>query len=129
MEGVFEYNGKPVAKPRMVRSDKYKKRPVVMNYWTFKDRISRQAKVAGFKLGNAYRVTFVMPMPESLSEKKKAESQKSKGLFSYTPIGMVAGAMTKSEKSGGEKDMHVDEYNDRIDRHIAKIRAACPDVD
>ena len=63
------------------------------------------------------------------SEKKKAESQKSKGLFSYTPIGMVAGAMTKSEKSGGEKDMHVDEYNDRIDRHIAKIRAACPDVD
>lgn len=63
------------------------------------------------------------------SEKKKAESKKSKGLFSYTPIGMVAGAMTDSEKSGGEKDMHVDEYNDRIDRHIAKIRSACPDVD
>lgn len=69
----FTYIGKPVAKPRMVRSDKYKKRPVVMNYWTFKDRITRQAKEAGFKLGNAYRVTFVMPMPASLSEKKKAE--------------------------------------------------------
>ena len=63
------------------------------------------------------------------SEKKKAESQKSKGLFSYTPIGMIAGAMTDSEKSGGEKDMHVDEYNERIDRQIGKIRAACPDVD
>jgi len=73
MEGVFEYNGRPVAKPRMVRSDKYKKRPVVMNYWTFKDRIIRQAKEAGFKLGNAYRVTFVMPMPTTLSEKKKME--------------------------------------------------------
>lgn len=73
MEGVFEYNGKPVAKPRMVRSDKYKKRPVVMNYWTFKDRIKRQAAFAGFKLGNAFRVTFVMPMPSTLSEAKKLE--------------------------------------------------------
>lgn len=73
MEKIFEYSGKPVAKPRMVRSDKYKRRPVVMNYWAFKDRIIRQAKEKGFKLANAYMVTFVMPMPESLSEKKKQE--------------------------------------------------------
>ena len=69
----FTYIGKPVAKPRMVRSDKYKKRPVVLNYWAFKDRITRQAKAKGFKLGNAYKVTFIMPMPASLSEVKKKE--------------------------------------------------------
>jgi len=69
----FTYIGKPVAKPRMVRSDKYKKRLVVLNYWAFKDRIVRQAKAKGFKLGNAYKVTFIMPMPASLSEKKKEE--------------------------------------------------------
>jgi len=69
----FTYIGKPVAKPRMVRSDKYKKRPVVLNYWAFKDRITRQAKAKGFVLGNAYKVTFIMPMPASLSEVKKNE--------------------------------------------------------
>ena len=69
----FTYIGKPAAKPRMVRSDKYKKRPVVLNYWAFKDRIVRQAKAKGFELGNAYKVTFIMPMPTSLSEVKKKE--------------------------------------------------------
>jgi len=70
---VFVYDGKPVAKPRMVRSDKYKKRPVVMNYWAFKNKIQLQAKQQGFKVNNAYKVTFVMPMPESLSKAKKDE--------------------------------------------------------
>jgi len=73
MEKIFEYRGRPVAKPRMVRSDKYKKRPVVLNYWAFKDKIIMQAKKSGFRLGNAYKVTFIMPMPESLSDKKKDE--------------------------------------------------------
>ena len=71
MKDSLEYIGKPVAKPRMVRSDKYKKRPVVLNYWAFKDRIILQAKRQGFVLGKAYKVTFVMPFPESLSEKSK----------------------------------------------------------
>jgi Holliday junction resolvase RusA-like endonuclease len=73
MTDIFKYKGKPVAKPRMVRSDKYKQRPVVMNYWAFKSNISAQAKKAGFKLGNAYRVTFIMPFPKSLPEKKRDE--------------------------------------------------------
>jgi len=73
MGDMFTYLGRPVAKPRMVRSDKYKKRPVVMNYWAFKDRIIAQAKRQGFEVSNAYKVTFVMPFPDSLSEKKKVE--------------------------------------------------------
>jgi len=73
MEDSFTYYGKPVAKPRMVRSDKYKKRPVVLNYWAFKDRLNMQARAANFKLCNMYKVTFVMPFPEKLSEVKKKE--------------------------------------------------------
>lgn len=73
MTDSLEYIGKPVAKPRMVRSDRYKKRPVVLNYWAFKDRIIHQAKQQGFKLSNAYKVTFVMPFPEKLAEQKKVE--------------------------------------------------------
>lgn len=73
MSDSLEYIGKPVAKPRMVRSDKYKKRPVVLNYWAFKDRIIKQAKQQGFKLGKQYKVTFVMPLPESLPKNKKVE--------------------------------------------------------
>lgn len=66
MQDRLEYFGRPVAKPRMVRSDKYKKRPVVLNYWAFKDRIVLQAKRQGFKLGKAYKVTFVMQMPQGI---------------------------------------------------------------
>jgi hypothetical protein len=61
-------------------------------------------------------------------EKKKAESHKSRSLFSITPIGMIAGAMSDDDKSGGGKDMHVDEYNKKIDEHIEKIKSACPDA-
>ena len=64
---------------------------------------------------------------ELQSEKKKAESHKSKGLFSITPIGMVVGAMSEDDKVSDGKDMHVDEYNKKIDEHIEKIRAACPE--
>ena len=73
MTDSLEYIGKPVAKPRMVRSDRYKKRPVVLNYWAFKDRIIKQALRQKFKLGKAYKVTFIMPFPEKLAEKKKVE--------------------------------------------------------
>jgi len=75
MKDSLEYIGKPVAKPRMVRSDKYKKRPVVLNYWAFKDRITFQAKRQGFKLGKAYKVTFVMQMPQSILDSKAKSEQ------------------------------------------------------
>lgn len=67
----LEFNGVPVAKPRMTQADKWKKRPVVQKYWLFKDRISAVAKKQGFKLGKAYRVTFYLPLPKSMSMKRK----------------------------------------------------------
>ncbi len=63
-----EYAIKPVAKPRMTRSDKWKKRPCVMRYRNFCD----QVRFAGITLPDfGYHVIFVLPMPKSWSEKKK----------------------------------------------------------
>ena len=36
-------NIQPVAKPRMTRSDRWKKRPVVLKYWQFKDALKEKA--------------------------------------------------------------------------------------
>ena len=60
-------------------------------------------------------------------EKKKASGHKSKGLFSITPIGMLVNAASSDDEKSDGKDMHVDEYNEKIDAHIAKIKAACGD--
>lgn len=63
-----EYIITPVPKPRMTKSDKWKKRPAVMRYWKFKDEV----KLAKVKLPKAgCQVIFFMPMPASWPEHKK----------------------------------------------------------
>jgi Holliday junction resolvase RusA-like endonuclease len=71
MADRLEFIGKPVAKPRMTRSDAWKKRPTVVKYWAFKDSITAQAKKQDFELGKAYKVTFVVALPKSMSMKRK----------------------------------------------------------
>jgi len=66
----MEYNIVPVPKPRMTRSDKWKKRPPVLRYFAFKDEV-RLKKVHVNECGD--HITFVIPMPNSWSKKKKAE--------------------------------------------------------
>lgn len=61
----------PVPKPRMTRADRWKKRPIVLSYWTFKNELVLKANKAGLELGDELNVIFVMPFPESWSEKKK----------------------------------------------------------
>jgi hypothetical protein len=58
-------------------------------------------------------------------EKEKVKKHKSKGLFSYTPIGMIAGAVSGSDEKSDSSDMQVDEYNKKLDEKIAEINAAC----
>ncbi|ARD60179.1 crossover junction endodeoxyribonuclease RuvA [Kosakonia radicincitans DSM 16656] len=60
----------PMGKPRMTRSDKWKKRPEVMRYRAFCDEV----RICGVVLpvAGAY-VTFILPMPASWSKKKRAE--------------------------------------------------------
>ncbi|EBY2674466.1 RusA family crossover junction endodeoxyribonuclease [Salmonella enterica subsp. enterica serovar Brandenburg] len=64
------YEITPIGKPRMTRSDKWKKRPAVMRYRAFCDEV-RLNKVSLPESG--YHVTFIIPMPASWSRKRRAE--------------------------------------------------------
>lgn len=57
----------PVAKPRMTRSDKWKKRSCVLKYRLFCDELRSKLK----ELPDSFKIKFVMPMPKSWSEKKR----------------------------------------------------------
>ncbi len=61
----------PMGYVRRTRADSWKKRPVVLKYYTFLDEL--RLKLGSFKLGNRYYVTFGIPFPESYSKKKKNE--------------------------------------------------------
>lgn len=59
----------PVGKPRMTRADKWKQRPPVMRYRMFCD----EARLHGIRVPeNGVHITFVLPMPQSWSKKKRA---------------------------------------------------------
>jgi Holliday junction resolvase RusA-like endonuclease len=60
----------PVPKPRMVRSDSWAKRPAVLRYWDFKDELVRLW--GDRELPSTIKLIFIIPMPISWSEKKKA---------------------------------------------------------
>ena len=61
----------PVPKPRMTRSDKWKKRPIVMSYRAFKDSFRLICNQLQYKMEMPYEAIYFIPMPDSWSEKKK----------------------------------------------------------
>ena len=68
----LEYPIVPVTKPRMTRRDKWLSppRPGVAQYRAFKDEV----KLRRITLpDHGYHVTFILPMPDSWSNNKKAE--------------------------------------------------------
>lgn len=64
-----EYNITPVAKPRMTRSDRWKKRKCVTDYWAYKDEVQLKKVMVPEQGAN---IVFVLPMPKSWSKKEKA---------------------------------------------------------
>jgi len=70
---MIKYPYPPMAKPRMTRADSWKKRPIVLKYWDFKDHIKSWAIRENFKLGNEIYVIFHIPMPKSWSKLKKTQ--------------------------------------------------------
>jgi Holliday junction resolvase RusA-like endonuclease len=64
-----EYLINPVAKPRMTRADKWRKRPATSKYWHFVDLCKLQR--VEFPCFGAH-VTFILPMPASWPKKKRA---------------------------------------------------------
>lgn len=64
------YQIEPMGKPRMTQRDKWGEREVVQRYWAFKDECQlRKVEVPE----EGAEVTFILPMPKSWSQKKKAE--------------------------------------------------------
>jgi len=59
----------PVPKPRMTKSDSWRKRPAVVKYWKFKDDL--KAVVKG-DLEPRFKITFYVPMSVSWSKRQKA---------------------------------------------------------
>ena len=59
----------PIPAPRMTQADRWKKRPCVMRYFAFRDEV----KLRGITLPDCgAHVTFIMPMPDCWTAKKKA---------------------------------------------------------
>lgn len=65
-----EYLIDPVAKPRMTRRDKWKKRNCVVKYFNFKDEV-KDLEIFVPDFGS--KIIFEIPVPESWSNKKKME--------------------------------------------------------
>lgn len=72
----------PIGAPRLTQSDKWKTNPnhpdplkrqrkVVTQYWAFKTLLQLQANQMKFELGNVLDALYLIPMPNSWSNKKK----------------------------------------------------------
>ena len=74
---VYEILVTPNTKPRMTRADKWKQRPCVVQYRTFKDTLRLECKRVGLKnlQPQLESLIFHIPMPESWSKKKKLEME------------------------------------------------------
>ncbi len=61
----------PQTAPRMVRSDKWAKRPPVMRYFAYRDELQLFTRDAIIAPDGVLDIIFVVPFPDSYSEKKK----------------------------------------------------------
>ena len=75
---LYVFPVEPQSAPRMTRSDRWKKRPVVTNYFNFKDNLRKYALINNFEISPILNLLFLMPIPESYSNKKKDKLE-------YTP--------------------------------------------
>ena len=61
-------------------------------------------------------------------EKKKTSDKAVGGIFAFTPIGLIANAATGEDRMDKDQKLSAEEYNKKIDEHMARIKAACPDA-
>lgn len=78
----FIFDIAPCPAPRMSRSDKWKtdpydpdptkrQRPIVTRYFKFRDDFRELCRQQGFELDERIKALFIIPFPESYSEKKR----------------------------------------------------------
>lgn len=72
----------PIGAPRLTQSDKWKTNPnhidplkrqrkTVTQYFAFKNALQLQANLMKFELGQAFEAVYLIPMPNTWSNKKK----------------------------------------------------------
>jgi Holliday junction resolvase RusA-like endonuclease len=77
----------PMGAVRMTQSDKWKTNPnhsdpqkrqreTVARYFDFKDKVRQQARQMNYKMSGVLEIVFLVPMPNSWSEKKKLRHNK-----------------------------------------------------
>lgn len=68
---IFDLKIKPMGAVRQNRSDAWRDRPCVNEYRAFKDALRLHANITTFRLQDDMNYVFIIPMPDSWSEKKK----------------------------------------------------------
>ena len=53
---IFKIN--PIGKPRMTQRDKWKHRPIVDQYFAFKDLLNQEARNHRYEIGSEFRIEF-----------------------------------------------------------------------
>lgn len=61
----------PMGAVRMNRADSWRKRPVVLRYFEYKNRLRGCANELKYELGKTFNAVYFIPMPDSWSKKKK----------------------------------------------------------
>lgn len=68
---IFPFN--PVSAPRMTRADAWKKRPCVLKYFEYRNRMQEVIQRGKLELPTNIVVAFGIEMPKSWSDKKKSK--------------------------------------------------------
>lgn len=63
----------PIGKPRMTQRDKWQRRPCVMRYRAFCDKLRQLFVTQKISLPDAFQIRFTIEMPASWSKKKRTE--------------------------------------------------------
>ena len=61
----------PVSKPRLTRRDRWARRPIVLRWFTFKDKMISLAEKSGYKVASELDIEFHIAMPPSWSKRKR----------------------------------------------------------
>jgi Holliday junction resolvase RusA-like endonuclease len=68
-----KFDIKPIPKPRMTQSDRWRGRSVVERYYIYKDGLNILANEIKFSLPRNFKIDFYLSMPKSWSKKKRSE--------------------------------------------------------
>lgn len=101
----------PMGAPRMTQSDKWNRRPVIVRYFDYKDKINEA--LPHYQLPIVLKLDFYIPFPKSYSKKKRAAL-----LGKYHDQKPDSDNLAKGFMDAFRKD---EEGNKTDDKHVADL--------